>query len=381
MKVLGIDPGTKSFDLCGLENGEVYFEEILDTSEVAKKPELLIEATEKAMPLDLIAGPSGYGVELTYLRDLNIQTLKDWYLTYILLLKEEDLEAALKKGNIGIMVYSAMTETAMEMKRRGWPVCYIPGVIELSTVPAHRKINKLDMGTVDKMCIGVLGVYDQAKKLNIPYSEVSFILVEMGFGYNAVLGISEGKIVDGIGGTTGGIGFLTAGGMDAELMQLVGNWEKVDIFTGGGISVSGKLSPEELIECSDADKRCEVAWGATIEGIVKGVASMMTTVPHPKEILISGRLTRVEKVKDELLKRLAKFAPVRRIGWLQGARRVKESAQGYAIVADGLAGGKFVELIEWMGIKNAKGTALDHIYHPKGKSIRQKLEEKISFRP
>ncbi|GAH98933.1 unnamed protein product, partial [marine sediment metagenome] len=134
----------------------------------------------------------------------------------------------------------------------------------------HRKINKLDMGTVDKMCIGVLGVYDQAKKLNIPYSEVSFILVEMGFGYNAVLGISEGKIVDGIGGTTGGIGFLTAGGMDAELMQLVGNWEKVDIFTGGGISVSGKLSPEELIECSDADKRCEVAWGGNDRRHSKG---------------------------------------------------------------------------------------------------------------
>ncbi len=163
MRVLGIDPGTKSFDLCGLENGEVYFEEILDTSEVAKKPELLIEAIEKAVPLDLITGPSGYGVELTYLRDLDIQTLKDWYLTYILLLKGEDLEAALKKGDIGIMVYSAMTETAMEMKRRDWPVCYIPGVIELPTVPTHRKINKLDMGTVDKMCIGVLGVYDQAK--------------------------------------------------------------------------------------------------------------------------------------------------------------------------------------------------------------------------
>lgn len=381
MRVLGIDPGTKSFDLCGLENGEVYFEEILDTSKVAKKPELLIEATEKAMPLDLITGPSGYGVELTYLRDLNIQTLKDWYLTYILLLKGEDLEAALKKGDIGIMVYSAMTETAVEMKRRGWSVCYIPGVIGLPTVPAHRKINKLDMGTVDKMCIGALGVYDQAKKLNIPYSEVSFILVEMGFGYNAVLSINEGKIVDGIGGTTGGIGFLTAGGMDAEIMQLVGNWEKVDIFTGGGISVSNKLSPEELIECADTDERCGVAWGAMIEGIVKGVASMMVTIPHPKEILISGRLTRIKRVKDELSEKLAKFAPVRRIGWLQGARRVKESAQGYAIVADGLTGGKFAELIEWMGIKNAKGTALDHIYHPKGKSIRQKLEEKIPFRP
>ncbi len=381
VRVLGIDPGTKSFDLCGLENGEVYFEEILETPEVAKNPKLLIEATEKAMPLDLIAGPSGYGVELTYLRDLNIQTLRDWYLTYILLLKKEDLEAALTKGDIGIMVYSAMTETAMEMKRRGWPVCYIPGVIELPTVPAHRKINKLDMGTVDKMCIGVLGVYDQAQKLNIPYSEVSFILVEMGFGYNAVLGISEGKIVDGIGGTMGGIGFLTSGGMDAELTQLVGKWEKMDIFTGGGISVSGKLSPEELIGCANSDKHCEVAWETMIEDIVKGVASMMVTVPHPKEILLSGRLTRIERVKDELLERLAKFAPVRRIGWLQGARRVKESAQGYAMVADGLTRSKFAKLIEWMGIKNSKGTALDHIYHPKGKSVKQKLEEKIPFSP
>jgi len=154
----------------------------------------------------------------------------------------------------------------------------------------------------------------------------------------------------------------------------------VDIFTGGGISVSNKLSPEELVECADADERCGVAWGATIEGIMKGVASMMVTVPHPKEILISGRLTRIERVKDELLEGLAKFAPVRRIGWLQEVRRVKESAQGYAIVADGLAGGKFAELIDWMGIKNAKGTALDHIYHPKGKSVRQKLEEKIPFR-
>lgn len=379
-RVLGIDPGTKSFDLCGLENGEVCFEEILDTNEVAKKPELLIEATERAMPLDLIAGPSGYGVELTYLRDLDIRTLRNWYLTYILLLKEEDLEAAFKKGDIGIMVYSAMTETAMEMKRRGWPVCYIPSVIELPTVPAHRKINKLDMGTADKMCIGVLGVYDQAKKLNIPYSEVSFILVEMGFGYNAVLGISGGKIVDGIGGTTGGIGFLTAGSMDAELVQLIGNWEKADIFTGGGVSVSSKLSPEELIGCADADKRCKMAWEETIESVAKSVASMMVTVPHPREILISGRLTRIKKVEGELVERLADFAPVRRVGWLQGARKVKESAQGYAIVADGLAGSKFAKLIEWMDIKNVKGTALDHIYHPKGKIIRQKLEDKIPFR-
>lgn len=372
-RVLGIDPGTRSFDLCGLEDGEVYFEEVLDTFELAKRPSLLIEAMERAMPLDLIAGPSGYGVELTYLRDLKIEDLRDWYLTYILLLREEDLAAGLERGDPGISVYSAMVETAMEMKRRGWPVCYLPGTIELPTIPAHRKINKLDIGTVDKMCIGILGIYDQSRRLGIPYSEVSFILVEMGFGYNAVLGVSGGKIADGVGGTTGGIGFLTAGSLDLELVQLVKNWEKSDVFTGGGVSVSGKSSPEELIEDADVDENCKIAWQGMVEGVVKEVASMTVSVPDAKEILLSGRLTRIGKVKEELVRRLSEFAPTREIGWLPGVKKVKESAQGYAIVGDGLVGGKFSELIEWTEIKKARGVALDYIYHPKGKNVASEL--------
>ena len=380
LRVLGIDPGTKSFDLCGLEDGEVYYEEVLDTLGLAKNPELLIEATDKAMPLNLITGPSGYGVELTHLKDLDIKNLEDWYITYILLLKREDMKAALKKGDPGIMVYSAMTKTAMEMKRRNWPVFYIPGVINLPTVPEHRKLNKLDMGTVDKMCICVLGVHDQARMLKTPYSEVSFILVEMGFGYNAVLGVKGGKIVDGIGGTTGGMGFLTSGGMDVELVQLVGRWEKSDVFTGGAASVSNESSPEEMIERAGADESSRIAWEATLESVEKGVASMMVSVRSPREILISGRLARIKKVEDELTKRLEKFAPVRRIGWLEGIEKVKEAAQGYAMVADGLAGGKFSDLIEWLEIKRAKGTALDYLYHPKGKSAKEELERKIPFR-
>lgn len=372
-RVLGIDPGTKSFDLCGLENGEVYYEEVLDTLELARNPELLIEAVEKALPVDLIAGPSGYGVEVTHLKDLDIKNLEDWYLTYILLLKREDLEAALKRGDPGIMVYSAMTKTALEMKRRDWPVCYIPGVINLPTVPTHRKLNKLDMGTVDKMCICVLGVYDQARRLKIPYSEVSFILVEMGFGYNAILGVDGGKIVDGVGGTTGGMGFLTSGGMDVELVQLVGRWEKSDVFAGGAATVSGKSSPEEVV--IGTDEGSKIAWKAMIEGVKKNVSSMMVSVQRPREILISGRLTRVKKVEGELMRGLRRFAPVRRVGWLRGVKKVKEAAQGYAMVADGLSGGKFSSLIEWMEIKRARGTVLDFIYHPKGVLAMKELKK------
>lgn len=377
LRVLGIDPGTRSFDLCGLEDGQVFFEEVLNTFELAKRPSSLIEAVERAMPLDLIAGPSGYGVELTYLRDMKIEDLRNWYLTYILLLREEDLAAGLERGDPGISVYSAMVETAMEMKRRDWPVCYLPGVIELPTIPTHRKINKLDIGTADKMCIGILGAYDQSQRFEIPYSKVSFILVEMGFGYNAVLGVSGGKIVDGIGGTTGGIGFLSAGSLDLELVQLVKNWDKSDVFTGGGASVSGKSYPEEIADSMEEDENCKIAGRGMIESLVKGAASMMVSVPDAKEILISGRLTRIRKFKEELIKELSKFAPTREIRWLPGVGRVKEAAQGYAVVADGLMGGKFSKLVNWMEIEKARGTALDYIYHPKGRGMAADLRSRF----
>ncbi len=375
MRVLGIDPGTRSFDLCGLDDGEVFFEEVLNTYDLAKRPSSLIDAVERAMPLDLIAGPSGYGVELTYLKDLKIDDLRDWYLTYILLLRDEDLATGLKRGDPGISVYSAMVETAMEMKRRDWPVCYLPGVIELPTVPKHRKINKLDIGTTDKMCIGILGTYDQSRRLKIPYSEVSFILVEMGFGYNAVLGVSGGKIVDGIGGTTGGIGFLSAGSLDLELVQLVKNWDKSDVFAGGGASVSGKSSPEEIVESTDENSK--IAGEGMIESLVKGTASMMISVSDAKEILISGRLTRIRQFREKLARELSKLAPTKDVEWLPDVKKTKEAAQGYAMVADGLIDGKFSELVNWMEIKKARGTALDYIYHPKGKKLATDLRSKF----
>ena len=375
VRVLGIDPGTRSFDLCGLENGRVYYEKVIDTPEVAKNPNVLIDAIEEAMPLDLITGPSGYGVELTYLKDIPMDILEDWYLTYILLLKRKDLESALKRNELGIMVYYAMTKSALEMKRREWPICYIPGVIHLPTVPRYRKINKIDMGTADKMCIAVLGVFDQARRLGINYSEVSFILVEMGFGYNAVIGVERGRIIDGIGGTSGGPGFLTLGSMDAELVQLVGNWEKADIFVGGGVSISKRNSPEEMLENVEADESCYIAWNAMLESVVKSVYSMLVSVREPREILISGRLTRIPKVEKELISRLSKIADVRKIGSIPGATKVKEAAQGYAIVADGLAGGPYKELIEWMKIGESKGTVIDNIYHPKIQLVKEIFEK------
>lgn len=373
VRVVGIDPGTRSMDVCGLENGEVYYERVVDTVEAARRPEALIEAIEAAEPFDLIAGPSGYGVEITSLKDVPEDIVEDWYYEYILLTDKAHIEKALNRGNFGALVYYAMTASTIEMKRRGWPVCYIPGVIQLPTVPKHRKVNKLDMGTADKMGVAVLGVHDQARRLHLPYSEVSFIHVEMGFGYNAVLGVDAGRIVDGLGGTTiSGPGFLTISSMDAELVQIVEKWEKADVFSGGCASIGDCSTPEELVERIGVDENCRLAYDAMIEGVVKAVLSMTASVTKPKEVLISGRLTRIKEIEDELLNRID-LAPVRRVGWLSGIKEVKETAQGYAMVGDGVAGGRFQGLIDWMKITDAKGTAMDYIFHPKFRGFRERL--------
>ncbi len=97
-------------------------------------------------------------------------------------------------------------------------IVFVPGIIQLPTVPRWRKLNKIDMGTADKMCIGALSVETVSRKKGVSYSEVNHIVVEMGGGYNALIAIEKGRIINGIGGTLfPGPGFVNAGAMDGEV--------------------------------------------------------------------------------------------------------------------------------------------------------------------
>ena len=371
-RAAGIDPGTKSMDICAIEDGVVFYENPLDNVELAKEPERINDALREVFPVDLISGPSGYGVEPTRIEEIPESIFEEWYYNYILLTTKADILKGIADGVFGAILYKNMTDFSVWMRREKFPVMFIPGVIELPTVPYYRKINKLDMGTADKLAVTALGVHDQSSRLGIPYSDVSFILVEVGFGYNAVMGVEGGRIVDGIGGSNfPGIGFLTLSAVDGELVQLIGNWERKDVFEGGVVSVTGEMDPDAFVSRKDAKN--EIAFDAMMEGIEKAVASMKVSVKNPIEILLSGRWTKLNEIKKELITRLSNHADVRPLGFLEGAEKTKETAQGYAIVADGLAGGTFKQLIEWMKINEAKGTALDYIHHPKFEGVPQRF--------
>lgn len=371
VRIVGIDPGTKTMDVCLLDDGYVKAERVIDSREVASRPELLIKAVEKLSPYDLIVGPSGYGVEVTYIDEVPDDVFEEWYYTYILLASREEIVEGVRRGDVGSYIYYAMVKVVKEFRKRGLPVVFIPGIINLPTIPEYRKLNRIDLGTADKLALTALAVLTQSQRLGIPYSETSFILAEFGFGYNSVVGVREGLVKDAFGGTSmPGPGFLTMGCADLEVVQLIKSWVKTDVFTGGASYISGCATPEELAECYKNRIECRDALNLMMEGVLKSIHALTYTIGIPREIIYSGRLTRVKLIKEILVNECSNSQVLSHVdtvavGNLPGATIVKETAQGYALVGDGIAGGVFKDLIKHMRIKEARGSAVDYIRHPK----------------
>lgn len=373
MRAVGIDPGTRSMDICALQNQGITYESSVPTQEVANNPRKLVDELEKAEPFDVLAAPSGYGIEPTNLKRIPREKLEQWYYNYILLTQKKYIEKAVEEDVFGALLYYAMTESIKEIKERDYNTIFIPGIINLPTVPEYRKYNKLDMGTADKLAVTALATYQKTK--NKPSFDSSFILIEMGFGYNSVLAVKDGEVVDGIGGTTiQGPGFLTLGYMDAELTQLGKKWHKEDIFKGGLATITGHKTPEQLLNNLNGEKE-EKALSSMLEGVEKAVRSLKSVV-GTKKVLFSGRLTKKKQIRERLENRLSDYE-VSELEDLEGAKETKKTSQGYALVANGLGGGIFEDLIKHMEIDGASGTCVDYIEHPRGREIR---EEFVSFK-
>jgi len=235
---------------------------------------------------------------------------------------------------------------------------FTPGVIHLPTVPSHRKLNRVDLGTADKVAVAALGLFDQTTRLGTtgaraPASDGSFLLLELGGAFTAALAVDQGRIVDGIGGSAGPIGWRSAGGWDGEVAFLAGQVTKELLFRGG---------------VEDAPETGQAAY---VEGVCKAALALTVSVAEPREILLSGRHATDPAVWEPLLSRLSAVAPVRQ---LRGFARVaKQGAQGAALLADGLAGGSAGDIVESLAIRRASGTVLDHLRVISPGAARQRL--------
>ena len=324
-RVVGIDPGTVSIDLCGLEEGNVWLDRTFPTRDALQDPAALVAMLSSGGPPDLIAGPSGYGLPLIRASEAT----------------ESDFKLALLTPDDGIGGIGGLRSLMRLFASSGLPVLYTPGVMHLASVPAHRKQNRVDLGTADKVASAALGIWDQSERLGCAPAETSFILLELGGAFSAALAIDQGAIVDGIGGTSGPNGWQSSGAWDGEVAFLAGRVTKEMLFRGGQMSASG----------SGID--------GYVEAAQKAVLALLASVPAPREILLSGRHATDASVRDGLGPRLTTIAPVRE---LRGFAAVaKQGAQGAALIADGLAGGEHRGLVAAMRLRESAGTVLDYL--------------------
>ena len=183
------------------------------------------------------------------------------------------------------------------MREAALPVVFLPGVIHLATVPAHRKVNRIDLGTADKLCVAAFAIADQARGRGIPWAETSFVLVEMGGAFTAVLTVEAGRIVSGQGGSSGPLGYRAAGALDGEVAHLLGPLSKAALFTGGVVSIAGdRFDPDAPV--TSVESRAGRARTAFVEGIVKAVAAERALLGVEVEALLSGRLSRIAAFRD-----------------------------------------------------------------------------------
>src|SRR5207253_659567 len=104
-----------------------------------------------------------------------------------------------------------------------------------------------------------------------------------------------------------------SGALDGEVAFLAGSVSKSLLFGGGAAAIAGwdggPGSPDAL--GNPRTPREQIALDAFVEGAVKAVRFLRASVPAPREIVLSGRLARVEGVRRAITQRLEGISPAR----------------------------------------------------------------------
>ena len=340
-RAVGIDPGTVSIDVCGIVDGQIYLDQSWPTTKALTDPSSFIQLLTTHGRPDLIVGPSGYGLPL---RRAAEATENDILLAFLAPRDET--------GGIG-----GLRALARLLGASGLPIVFVPGVIHLDTVPHHRKLNRVDLGTADKLCAVVLGIQAQCRRRSCRPEESSFILIELGGAFTAGVAVEKGQVVDGVGGTSGSIGWRAAGALDGEVAFLAGSVTKSALFQGGVSSIE--------------PGRRSVGVNAYVEGIVKTVRQLRCSAPSADEVLLSGRQAAEPEIHHRITADLADVGSVRLLSG--AARTAKQGAEGAALMADGLAGGANHEVVDRLRIREARGTVLDHLLFVTPEAARRRL--------
>ncbi len=375
VKAVGIDSGTKSMDLFGFddETDEVIADVSVDRNRITENPavilELLREIQGKHGKIDAIVGPCGYGIPLKPARETT-----DEEIALATFITEADVRRRLKI--VGLRELMLLMREAKDLN-----VYFTPGVVHLPTVPEWRKANRIDLGTADKVFTAALAMVRESEKKGIPYSQTNLIAVEVGFAYTSAMAVKNGQIVDAMAGTAGFPGYLGMGFMDSELAYALANalddFGKLLLFQGGASYIAGvdpiSVSPEEFVKLAREDENVRKGYNAMIEAIVKDVFALLPSA-KPESIYISGRFSRIPEffrdVKGALEGAFKDYGFSIKVLKLESRARAKEAAEGSAVIANGIAGGKYRGLVESLKLRESSGSIFDWVKLKERENLR-----------
>jgi predicted butyrate kinase (DUF1464 family) len=324
--VVGTDPGTSSLDLLLLDDGKVAAQVRLTPEALRGDPGLLLSALRDWEPLDLVAGPSGYGLPL-----VPASRLTEDDLDQMSLVRPDE-----RGRDVGVIGFRSWVRA---FAGSGLPVVFLPGGIHLPTIPAHRKLNAVDMGTADKVAVSALALRVDADANPQGFDGATFALVELGSVFAAVLVVARGEIVDALAGTRGPIGLRSRGAWDGEAACRLSPVSKEDLFRGGLLDL-GPEGPE-----------------AFRESLTRHVAGLQAITPFER-IHLSGAGAERPDVAALARRALEPLGTLAMLPPLAGAW-VKHAAQGSALLADGLAGGRHLDLVRRLALDRAAGRVDD----------------------
>jgi predicted butyrate kinase (DUF1464 family) len=325
VRVVGSDPGTSSLDLLLLDDGVAIDQARLVPSHLRDDPEVLAKLFSRWEPIDLIAAPSGYGLPL-----VRGDAFTDDHLEQMSLIRLDQ-----RGRDSGVVGFRAWVRAFV---RSGRPLVFLPGGFHLPTIPAYRKANALDLGTADKVAVAALALWFDASEA-AGFDRSTFAVVEIGSAFSAVLVIDHGQLVDASAGTRGPIGLHAGGCWDGELAYWFNPLAKDDLFRGGVVDL-GPIGPD-----------------AFRESLVKHAAGLQSITPF-ETIYLSGRGLEQPEIARLTTTALARFGKLTPLPSLSGAW-VKHAAQGAALLADALAGGRAAPLADSLRLSTSSGSAWD----------------------
>lgn len=270
----------------------------------------VLRSVHPATPLVL---PSGFGVPLTRVAEIMDQDIFEMTL-------ERRWQSTDTLGRF-----------LAEARRRALRAYCIPAVKLLPSVPPHRKLNRVDLGTSDVLCAAVWAIHCLSSAEH-PRSTCDFVLLHTRPGARSLLVVRAGQVVDGIGANTG----------HPELGQS-------EPFCGLASQPAHDRTVNRATGASD--RVAGYSQEARCEALQKEVFALLGFHKLSRVILTGVRRAEISQTLKEQLP----------IASLPTPPDGFEPALGAAVVAAGLTGGPTAELVEHLGLREARERVLDWI--------------------